>query len=429
MLSNPAESVRQLSAAIQHFSIAEPAEIPRLRLLEGEAYTIGADESRAAGAFLDGAKTFEDRLRKLSADQQRVAYSDEGWEIYRQLVELRIHQGALDEALILSDRARSRATDDAETKTSMPRLRGLVDASQRIVFYTVLQRETHAWVFGPQGVEHHTIPIGELQLEQMVSQAERWIVGRHGPTALDPLLTTMYATLIAPLDLPETAREVIFVPDGPLRLAPFAALRDRTGHYLVERWAVVVAHSLESLTRTLEHQRDHHDRRGVRALVVGDPKFDTARSAQLPRSAVCRARGKRRLAAVPEPRSARRRRRDPRAAAGAAAHGGRVSFRRARDRERRVSRSIAAPSDASWQGQRRSASARPADLAPQTGIDRHPVGVPDRSRPRAACRRHPVAGARVSRRRRERRSRRLLGRRRSRHLAAHDDVPPTLVAR
>jgi CHAT domain-containing protein len=282
MLSNPAESVRQLGAAIQHFSIAEPAEIPRLRLLEGEAYARGADESRAASAFLDGAKTFEDRLRKLRADQQRVAYSDEGWEIYRQLVELRVHQGALDEALLLSDRARSRASDDGEARTSIARLRGLVDPSQRVVFYTVLQRETHAWVFGGQGVAHHTIPIGEGQLERMVSQAERLIVGWHRPATLDALLSGLYATLITPLDIPETAREVIFVPDGPLRLAPFAAMRDRNGHHLVERWAVVVAHSLESLTRTLEHQDKHHDRWGARALVVGDPKFDTTRSASLP---------------------------------------------------------------------------------------------------------------------------------------------------
>jgi CHAT domain-containing protein len=146
----------------------------------------------------------------------------------------------------------------------------------------VLARETHAWVFGPAGIEHRTIPVGEEELDQMASQVARLVGGWNSPATLNASLARLHATLLAPLNIPEEADEVIVVPDGPLRLVPFASLRDANGRFLVERKAIVVSHSLASLTRALEHESARSERASVKALVVGDPKFDTERSPRLP---------------------------------------------------------------------------------------------------------------------------------------------------
>jgi CHAT domain-containing protein len=277
----PDESVAQLQAAIRHFSSAEPAEVPRLRLLEGEAFQRGADEAHAAAAYLNGARSFEERLRRLNTDQQRVAYSDEGWEIYRRLVDLRIGQGLFNEALGFSEQARFRTGRDSEERFSPSRVSGLLTASQRLVFYTVLQTETHAWVFSDSGLEHHLLPIGEAQLAQAASEITGLINRWHSAGRLEKELESLYSSLIAPLNMSDNVREVIVVPDGPLRLVPFASLRDPFGRYLIERWAIAVSNSLELGANALASTRERSNRPEATALVVGNPRFDRERSPEL----------------------------------------------------------------------------------------------------------------------------------------------------
>src|SRR5205823_3616909 len=128
----------------------------------------------------------------------------------------------------------------------------------------------------------HTIPLGQSQVDQMVSQAVRLIGGWHSPATLDASLARLHAVLVAPLSIPDDVREVIVVPDGPLRLVPFASLRDSSGRFLVERQAVVASHSLASLMRALEHRRTRREGAPVKALVVGDPKFDAEQAPRVP---------------------------------------------------------------------------------------------------------------------------------------------------
>ena len=84
----------------------------------------------------------------------------------------------------------------------------------------------------------------------------------------NPPLAALYSYVIAPiLDLIE-GDELIIVPDGPLWLAPFAALLNPFSKYLCESFKVRLIPSLTSL-KIIAHCPKFHCRSG--ALVVGDP--------------------------------------------------------------------------------------------------------------------------------------------------------------
>ena len=84
----------------------------------------------------------------------------------------------------------------------------------------------------------------------------------------NPPLAALYSYVIAPiLDLIE-GDELIIVPDGPLWLAPFAALLNPFSKYLFESFKVRLIPSLTSL-KIIAHRPKFHSSSG--ALIVGDP--------------------------------------------------------------------------------------------------------------------------------------------------------------
>ena len=82
-------------------------------------------------------------------------------------------------------------------------------------------------------------------------------------------LSTLYDTIIEPIQDLLLGTELMFVPDGPLCLAPFAAFKGPDSKYLCESFRVRVAPSLISLKMIADCPLDHHHRSG--ALLVGDP--------------------------------------------------------------------------------------------------------------------------------------------------------------
>ena len=90
-------------------------------------------------------------------------------------------------------------------------------------------------------------------------------------------LSALYSYVIAPiLDL-INGDELIIVPDGPLWLAPFAALLNPFSKYLCESFKVRIIPSLTSL-KIIAHCPKFHSSSG--ALVVGDPDMSEVTNSQ-----------------------------------------------------------------------------------------------------------------------------------------------------
>ena len=82
-------------------------------------------------------------------------------------------------------------------------------------------------------------------------------------------LRTLYDFLFGPIADLVQGNEVIFVPEGPLCLVPYAAFMDLNSKYLCEALRIRVIPSLTTLKLITDCEADYHSKTG--ALLVGDP--------------------------------------------------------------------------------------------------------------------------------------------------------------
>jgi len=89
------------------------------------------------------------------------------------------------------------------------------------------------------------------------------------PISLESLLNTLYNNIIEPVADLVQGNELIIVPDGPLWLAPYAALMDADSKYLGDSYRIRVIPSLTSLKLITDCPKEYHS--GSGSLLVGDP--------------------------------------------------------------------------------------------------------------------------------------------------------------
>ena len=82
-------------------------------------------------------------------------------------------------------------------------------------------------------------------------------------------LRALYDVIIDPISDLVQSNVLIFVPEGPLCLAPYAAFVDSDSHYLCEAFKIRVIPSLSSLKLITDCSADYHSKSG--ALLVGEP--------------------------------------------------------------------------------------------------------------------------------------------------------------
>ena len=99
---------------------------------------------------------------------------------------------------------------------------------------------------------------------------ERSIKPKSHPACFETKsLQTFYNIVIDPIRDLLQGDEVVFVPQGPLYLAPYAALMDLKSKYLCETFRIRLLPSLSSLRLIQNSPADWHSKTG--ALLVGDP--------------------------------------------------------------------------------------------------------------------------------------------------------------
>ena len=82
-------------------------------------------------------------------------------------------------------------------------------------------------------------------------------------------LSTLYDVVMKPVADLLQGDELLIIPDGPLWLAPYAALKDGNSKYLCESFRIRLAPSLTSLRLIADCPDDYHKSSDV--LLVGDP--------------------------------------------------------------------------------------------------------------------------------------------------------------
>ncbi|CAH3169539.1 unnamed protein product, partial [Pocillopora meandrina] len=261
-----------------------------------------------------------DSLRVLlkSKDEWKVNFRNQHQMAYTGLWRVLVEQGNVDEALFVAEKGRAQALTDlmessfcggtSHQKGEDEDFTVLKNVPSNTVFQAVEEANVNLWVVS----EGKQVRLRQSKLKGFVSENsgssqsfESFMVGvytqlgvrsnvrcenrsldalREGRSKVDEktkeanpqphiqqdgCLSTLYDIVMKPVAELIEGDELLIIPDGPLWIAPYAALKDGNSKYLCESFTIRVAPSLASLRLIADCPDDYHKSSG--ALLVGDP--------------------------------------------------------------------------------------------------------------------------------------------------------------
>ena len=259
----------------------------------------------------------EEKLKVSLLDKQRATYQG--------LQTVLVTQGKTSQALEVSEQGRARALAELIKRRHIPkkhipekleslRLAEILEIAKNqnitIVEYAVTLESIFIWVIKPHGKiafekvniylpsailtpaavanQSNTSPVN---ISNVISNTRGVLLAPNNPTVTKKMnnfneieqgLRTLYSLLIDPISshLPKHPEErVIFIPQGDLFQVPFPALKDRDGHYLIEKHTIQTAPSIQLLK--LAHNLRNAQKTATepqssfKPLVVGNPTMPT----------------------------------------------------------------------------------------------------------------------------------------------------------
>jgi len=203
-------------------------------------------------------------------------------DIYTELIELLDRRGEAADAFAVSESGRGRRLLDrtgyelyvpltvTQARRVLPQgtlLLSFVTLRDRLLIFSIDNQSSH--------VTH--AQIGRDELQKRVNAMTSAILQR---TDWQDAAATMYELLFGSLRPIERYDKIVIVPDTVLEHVPFAVLiHPRTKQFLIERSPILIAPSASvyaKLSRMKEAPQEN-------ALIVGDPRFDSAKFPRLPR--------------------------------------------------------------------------------------------------------------------------------------------------
>jgi tetratricopeptide (TPR) repeat protein len=264
--------------------------------------------AEAEDALRAAVATFEElRKQTKTVDAYNISLAEFQSSAYLHLQAALVAENKPEAALEISERGRARALADLLAQRGAPPgaasapgiepIRGVARSLRAtLVEFSIDDTDSaiYVWVVRPNGtlafrrvsvVESHGGSL-DAAVEGLVhdTRATLGALGRKevppakpGIAGRDEMLSLFYRLLIAPVadDLPSTPEEpVVLIPQGPLFLLPFAALRDSAGRALVEAHSLLVAPSIHTLSLLGPPKGAVTD---GPALIVGNPAFSPVR--------------------------------------------------------------------------------------------------------------------------------------------------------
>ncbi|MBD2213053.1 CHAT domain-containing protein [Nostoc linckia FACHB-104] len=293
----------------------------------GLTYYKQAKLTLAEKTLIEGIKVYESLRGRRLKDNEKVSFFDTQSNIYNVLQGVLIAQNKTDAALEISERGRGRAfvellasrlsTNSQEKFPTPPNITEIKKTAKlqnaTLVQYSIItdefkingkqeikESELYIWVIKPTGeIIFHKSDLKPLwqkentTLTQLVNKTRdsmgiEDIITRHGgllpqkpesnnQTNQTQNLKQLYKLLIQPIAkyLPNNPNEkVIFIPQNSLFLAPFPALQDDKGKYLIEKHTILTAPSTQVLDLTRQQKLGSKKQReiaAVKSLIVGNP--------------------------------------------------------------------------------------------------------------------------------------------------------------
>ncbi|NJL92169.1 MAG: CHAT domain-containing protein [Coleofasciculaceae cyanobacterium SM2_1_6] len=322
--NNPApQNQQQLLDFYQRFINNIPPQAGSLEGLARNNYAVAYHRANnpasAESQFIRGMESWEKVRQNLgSNDGYKVSFLETQGAIYNNFQKFLTEQNKAEQALEISERGRARTFVDLISRRLTPRttqapkvepIAGLQiqklaqEQNATLIEYSIIyedfvvnnqlrpqESELFIWVVQPTGkitqrrVDLKLLAQGkQTSLAGLVNRTRDVLgVGRGGGRNTYPqLLQELYQILIDPIaDLlpPPVAAEssnpaqnperLIIIPHRSLFLLPFPALQDAQGKYLIDKYALQTAPSIQVLQLT---QRQRQENSGQEVLIVGNP--------------------------------------------------------------------------------------------------------------------------------------------------------------
>ncbi|MDZ7959783.1 MAG: tetratricopeptide repeat protein [Aulosira sp. DedQUE10] len=276
--------------------------------------------SASEKTLYEGIKVYESLRDQKLPDTNKVSLFDTQGSIYRTLQQVLIAQNKTDAALEIAERGRARAfvellasrvstnNKQADKSLQLPTIAEIKQIAQQqnatLVQYSIIyddfkvtdkhqtkESDLYIWVVKPTGeVTFRKVDLKPLwkkentTLDELVTNSRinigagrgrgGIVVSQNPDAALGKKpLQKLHDILIKDIAdlLPKNLNDrVIFIPQGSLFLAPFPALRDESGKYLIEKHTILTASAIQVLDFTHQlgqgKQTNYHN-----ALIVGNP--------------------------------------------------------------------------------------------------------------------------------------------------------------
>ena len=271
---------------------------------------------QAVECHLHSIETLNDVRRDLAFnDDWKVSLRHLYQDVYVNLWRLFLVQGNIVEALLSAEQGRAQALNDlmefkyaskntrAESCTEIKTITDIYSyLPSNTVFIALGIQEVIFWVLQKGKdvqLRRKQIPDGQVDVEDFLATTLKKIRGRafvkcedrsldmvkdenlsdarsppgkkqnQSSSSRNSASSLLYETIVSSIQDLLLENEVIFVPEGPLCLASFAAFMDSDSKYLCESFRIRMIPSLTSLKLIADCPADYHINRG--ALIVGDP--------------------------------------------------------------------------------------------------------------------------------------------------------------
>ncbi|HTQ80710.1 MAG TPA: CHAT domain-containing protein [Thermoanaerobaculia bacterium] len=273
--------------------------LPALYLQRGRLYARQGHLDLGRADFLSGIQEYEHFFSELD-DASRILRLERPTELFEEMIRLEAatERGARSRAFEYAERSRGRALTELMARPAAEgstRIRSLEEVASalphgvQLIEFAVLRDQVLVWILGDGAGRSLLLPIRRDELERRV-EALRAAIEAGGD--LTPEATHLYEVLIAPLQLPGSAR-VVVIPDGVLHQVPFGVLKNAaTGRYWIEDHVLELAPAASIYLSCAARSRALLDSASTSALVVADPAFDTTLSPGLGRLPAARREGK-----------------------------------------------------------------------------------------------------------------------------------------
>ncbi|MEN8446223.1 MAG: CHAT domain-containing protein, partial [Cyanobacteria bacterium J06555_13] len=298
----------------------------RLRLVEQSAQFTeesAFEPSQTAEVMVGLSRWLDNWREKLATDAAKISSLDNSQSFYNTYISTLIKMGLPDEALQASEAARARAFADllaerhqttgehglptdgfsrsSAPPLSMQEIKQIAKTQTEIVIeYFLLPKHAHSetgqtagdcvttWVIIPEEnapeviIEALQIPV-ELQglaadINRLTDLMAASLETEAKRSEVAELLRKLHSLLIEPLeqgellpDSAETQETITIIPHGNLFSVPFAALLDKEGRYLVEKYALNYATSLSVMNYLRRNHADEAPKKQRRLLAFVNP--------------------------------------------------------------------------------------------------------------------------------------------------------------